>query len=160
MPKEREEREGARMLPEFVKITTVGQTVAGRVKKFGDNDNGHFAVMEPVYLRDKVGGSWDKFGTAAVGLSTDILRKLDVQKDGGKFFLFQFVDTEATTRGGIKKKFKVYELDAAESSALDKKAVDRRVERDAAERNGTAAPFGFSAPEREPGEEETDGPII
>lgn len=119
MAKERTEKP----LPEFVKITKVGQTVAGKITRFGKGSLGtYFAILEPGLLRDVEGGQWDMFGSFAVNLSTDMIRKVDPAKDSGKFFVFKFASTEQTSKGGTKKIFKVLELEPDEERELIGKA--------------------------------------
>lgn len=142
------ERE-SKPLAEFVKITKIGQTIAGKMTRYspGTEGNSPFVVFEPAFLREEVGGKWTGYGNAAFGLSTDIARKADA-KDVGKWLLFQFHDTEPTNKGGVKKLFKVYELDAAEVTALQGKAG-----------LGAGLP-AFATPEREPGEDDSDSDLI
>lgn len=118
------ERESRNDLAEFVKITTIGQSVAGQVKSFGVNDNGALVVMEPVLLRDGHDGKWQRYGTVAVGLSADLAAKVDEKKDVGKFLQFTFARTEPTKFGNNKKIFLVAELSLDEIREIAKEAED------------------------------------
>ena len=132
MATEREAKPGQRILPEFVVVGTIGQTVGGKVVKFDSNSNGAFVVLSPVCLRTAIGGAWYQYASAAFGIGADIGRKVDARRDVGKFLLFQFVDTEATNKGSMKRIFKVIELDPPEVAALLRKAENKDAERAAA----------------------------
>lgn len=144
MPVERKEKP----LPEFVKITKEGQSVAGRIVRFGKGKLGtHFVILSPIFLRDQQGGQWEKYGEAAVNLSTDMLRKVDLAKDAGKFLVFNYTQKVATEQGGEKKIFRVLELDDKEIKELDGKAKN----------NGNAKPPAAAKPEPSDYDDEDPG---
>lgn len=131
MAKEREAKPGARVLPEFIKLTRVGQSVAGKIVKFDKNENGDFFTLAPVFVREKLGGVWLRYDAAAFGITADIARKIDDDPtlEVNRWLVFYFKDTEATTRGTKKKLFKVSELEPAEVKALLARAIDKTQER-------------------------------
>lgn len=110
---------------DFAKMARPGQSIAGKIVRFGTTDNGDFAVFSPGYLREQIGGEWEKYGTVAVGLSTDIREKIDQKNDKNKSFIFLYDRNEPTNRGGQKKIFKVLELDDREAGELDAKSKFR-----------------------------------
>ena len=131
MGKERGEREKVNV--QFAKITRIGQSVAGTITRFGENDNGPFMILGGdgsfAYAREQPGAEWQKFESFAVGLSTNLAEKIFPDKDKGSAFACRYRDNEKTSRGGEKKMFKVLHLDAAELAEIDSKAVDNRAER-------------------------------
>jgi hypothetical protein len=130
MPTERAEPD--KINAPFVKINRVGQSVAGKVVRYGENDNGPFFVLEPAFAREAIGEKWQKHTTFAIGLSAGIVRKVKGAEDVGKHLLFVFHDTEAVDRG-TKKLFKVFTLDSAEVLKLETEAEDHIAERAAKE---------------------------
>lgn len=112
-----QEREAVRTLAEFVKFTTLGQAVAGRVKSSGKNDNGDFITVSPALVRKARGADWERFADVAVGLTTDLSMKVD-SRDVGKFLVLEFNDTEPSRKGQPKKLFRVFELSLAEMKGL------------------------------------------
>ncbi len=98
---------------EFVKFTTIGKSVAGRVKSFGKNDQGTFIVFEPVFVRPTRNGKWSKYGGAAVGLTTDLRRKI-FDSDVSKVFRITFNDTKPSQNPDPQKLFLVEELERDE----------------------------------------------
>lgn len=107
---------------EFVKMRTIGTAVAGRVTRYGNNDNGPFIVLEPIFVKER-GGVWRKYGGAALGLTTDLRRKIDAD-DKGKILQIEFVDTQESRSGAPQKLFKVFDLDNSEASAIAKGATE------------------------------------
>ncbi len=97
----------------FFKFTTIGQQVAGVVKRYGNSDNGPFIVFEPVLVRNARGEQMHSFASAAVGLTTDLKLKVS-QTDVGKCLALTFTDTEPTKKDSNKKLFRVEELDRGE----------------------------------------------
>lgn len=109
---------------EFVSLTKVGQTVAGKVKSYnpkGEKTSG-FVLLSPIFLRDTPTGDWIGFASGALNLSTDIARKFDQDRDMGTRMLFNFHAEEKTSRGGVKKLVKVWTLEDAEAAAIAGKA--------------------------------------
>jgi hypothetical protein len=121
---------------DFARMTRPGQSIAGKIVRFGATDNGAFAVFSPGYLREQIGGEWEKYGTVAVGLSTDIRDKIDEKTDKNKSFVFVYDRNEPTSRGGQKKIFKVLELDDKEAGELDAKSKFRGALYEAPEQSG------------------------
>ncbi len=114
-------REREADLYEFVKIRDVGMSVAGRITRYGENENGPFIVMQPIFVQATRGGEWKKYGGAAVGLTTDLRRKVN-PPDVGRVLMLTFSDTQPSKQGTPMKMFKVYELDEREVTALSGKA--------------------------------------
>ncbi len=112
-----QEREAVRTLAEFVKFTTLGSAVAGRVKLTGRNDNGDFITISPALVRKARGASWERFADVAVGLTTDLSMKVSA-RDVGKFLVLEFNDTEPSRKGQPKKLFRVFELSLDEMKGL------------------------------------------
>lgn len=139
MATERTAAPGKRLLPEFLKFTRIGQQVCGRITKYEQNKNGPFVVMEPVLVMEK-DGTWSRYAGAALGLTTDLGRKI-IAGDVGKFLQVVFRDTEPTDQGSDKKIFAVLDLDNDEIRAIAAKTVDRRAERAAQETDGKAQPL-------------------
>ena len=109
------EREAVRS--EFVKFTTIGQAVAGLVTDFRENDNGPLIEISPVIQRAGRGKEWQRFGSVAVGLGTDLARKIS-RNDVGSLLLIEFKDKEPTTKGSDLKIFRVLELERDELAKL------------------------------------------
>lgn len=101
----------------FFKFTAKGQAIAGIVKRHFNGDNGHAFILSPCVIKSEPDGETTTYQAAAVGLSTDMLIKVDVAADVGKCLLFEFVDTEASKKGSPRKIFRVGELTTGE---LDK----------------------------------------
>ena len=98
----------------FFKFTEIGQVAAGFVKRHFSGDNGDAFVLAPAVLRETATGQPKTYHGAAVGLSTDMLRKVDTRADVGKFLSLQFIGTEPSKKGSPTKLFKVLELTAGE----------------------------------------------
>lgn len=107
---------------EFVKLNTLGKSVVGRVTRYGTNDNGSFIVLEPIFIQDAPSAKWKRYGGAAVGLSTDLRRKID-ESDKGKILQITFTDTQPVAgQPSPQKLFKVLDLDNAEATEISDKA--------------------------------------
>jgi hypothetical protein len=130
-----ERNEAEKINAQFVKITRIGQTVAGTIKQFGKNSVSEFFVLSPAYAREQVGGEWMKFESMAVGLSAGLVRKINADRDKGINILCHYRDDEQTEHG-VKKVFKVMQLDTAELAEIEGKATDRRAERAEQEQKG------------------------
>ncbi len=133
-------KEQDKLKEQWAKITRVGQTVAGTITRFGDNEQGPFMILGNVegkgpfaYAREQVGGEWMKHNAFAVGLSAGLVRKINTDKHKGAAVLCHFHDTEVMEKGGTKKLFKVMVLDAAELAEIESKATDTREQRAARE---------------------------
>jgi hypothetical protein len=113
------EREAQTNRAPFHKFTEIGQALAGRVTKFGNNDNGAFIELHPVLSREERGGAWVREDAAiAVGLATDLGMKIDGRADMNKYLLIEFTDTEPSKRGQPKKIFRVLDLTLKEIVGL------------------------------------------
>jgi hypothetical protein len=114
MPQERE----AAPMGAFFKFTELGQSIAGRIAKYGNHEqNGPFVTLAPVLVWPSRGGKPMRYLTAAVGLSTDLKLKVRAE-DVGTFMSFTFRDTEPTTKGAALKRFKVLTLTGEEMREL------------------------------------------
>lgn len=136
-----ERHEPEKVNAQFVKITRIGQTVAGTITRFGENDNGTFMILGGdgksfAYAREQLGGEWMKLESFAVGLSAGLVRKIQQDRDKGIVVLCHYRDDEKTEKGGVKRIFKVVQLDASELADIEAKATDRRAERAEQEQNG------------------------
>lgn len=125
MPTTREDQQFA----EFYAFNAIGQTVAGRVTRFGKNDNGMFAILSPVLVRGADANKPDgvrfwRFHEIAIGLSANLRAKL-VEEDLGKFFRLTFTDRVPSRGQTPKKVFHVEELTRDEMTALAKDAEDK-----------------------------------
>lgn len=78
--------------------------------------------MEPVFVQ-RPGGPWARFGSAAVGLSTDLRRKV-TEADVGKALMLTYHATSPSDKGSPQKLFKVFEMDGEEIKGLADQAPD------------------------------------
>ena len=121
MPMKRE----ARQLSEFFKFKSVGQIVVGQVDKFGSAGqyDTQFMILSPVCIRVSKDGTPQKFGSVALGLSADLLSKINPRKDLGSYLSIEFTGREPSKKGKPKKVFEVMELTGDEFSKLEKRAM-------------------------------------
>ena len=113
----------------FFKFTKIGQSVAGMIRdhrtvRTSDGES-TFIVMRPVLIHDgsKKSGSplYERYESAAIGLSTDLKLKIKANDVGG-IVRITFTDTEASRKGNPRKIFLVEDLDNAEIRALNETA--------------------------------------
>ena len=103
----------AQNLAEFVKLSTIGAAIFGKIVSKGQNGNGAFVTMAPAAFRASGGEKFARFGELAVGLSTDLASKV-TDADVGKLMLFVFVATKKTAKSPMKI-FNVWELTGDEA---------------------------------------------
>jgi len=120
MPTKREPRE----LSEFFKFTTIGQVVAGKIEKFGraGQYDTQYMILEPACIRETEDGNPRKFGGVAIGLSADLLAKINPRSDSGTYISIQFTGREPSGKGKPRKIFEVLELREDEYTRLEKRA--------------------------------------
>lgn len=106
---------------EFVKLRTIGMAVCGRISRYDTNQNSDFVIMQPIFVRRSHDGKWQKYGAGAVGLSTDLARKIS-REDVGKVIMAEFKDTKESASGSPQKLFGVFELEKEEIIAMNDKA--------------------------------------
>lgn len=114
----------SKTMAEFFKFTQIGQAVAGLITSFKTSENGPFALFEPVLIRDNPDEPPKRYAGVAVGLSTDLKIKLDMQQDVKKFFSIEFAEKEPTSKGSDRKIFRVLELTRDEMKALAAGTLD------------------------------------
>lgn len=121
MPMKRE----AQPLSEFFKFRNVGQIVAGQVDKFGTAGefNTQYMILSPVCIRESKDAKPQKFGSVAVGLSADLIAKINPRKDLGVYLSIEFTGREPSKKGQPKKVFEVQELTEDEFTKLEKKSM-------------------------------------
>lgn len=103
-------------LAEFVKFTTLGAAVFGRIKKYGSNNNGPFVTFEPAGYRPATGAPFTRYQEVACGLTTDLAAKVS-EGDTGKMLIFLYVGSRPTSNKP-QKLFNVYEIGASEAKSL------------------------------------------
>ena len=120
MAQERASREMA----EFFKFSHIGQSVVGFVETFGAGGqyNTKYALFEPVLIRESDSGPLRRFGSVAIGLSADLLSKLNVNRDAQQYFGIKYIDNEPTGKGSPKKIFRVMKLEEREFLRLAEQA--------------------------------------
>lgn len=104
-------------LSEFVKVTAVGQQVIGKVVRYFQTSNGPAVELAPVMIRNRNDGQGERFGSLALGLSTDLQRKVSAS-DLGKVLAVAHTGLRPSTKGSPTKLFQVFELDAADLAEL------------------------------------------
>lgn len=120
MPVKREARE----LSEFFKFKEIGQIVVGQASKFGVTGQfgTQYMVLEPALLRAAKDAKPAKFGSLAIGLSADLLAKINPRTDEGVYLSIEFVGREPSKKGSPKKMFDVSELTEDEFTRLENRA--------------------------------------
>ena len=120
MPVKREARE----LSEFFKFKQPGQIVVGVADKFGTTGqfNTQYVVFEPALLRGDTNGTPTKYGSLAIGLSADLLAKINPRTDVGMYLSIEFTGREPSKKGAPKKVFEVLELSKEEFERMEKRA--------------------------------------
>jgi hypothetical protein len=121
MPTERK----ARDLSEFFKFTAFGQIVVGQVDKFfgpSGQYNTMSVVLVPALIRTNKGAQPKKYGSIALGLSGDLMAKLDMKADVHRYLSIEYVRKEPSKKGNDTKIFDVQELSEEEFSRMEAKA--------------------------------------
>jgi len=80
-------------------------------------------VLSPVLIRQSAEGTPQKFGSVAIGLSADLISKVNMRRDVGRYISVEFVMLEPTDKGADKKIFEVNELNMLEFSKLESRAT-------------------------------------
>lgn len=114
----------ARPLAEFFKFRSIGQVVAGKVDTFGKSGqfDTQYMTLVPAIIRESKDGTPRLFGSIAVGLSADLLAKINPRTDTGVYLAIEFTGREPSKKGSPKKVFEVSELSEAEFSRLESRA--------------------------------------
>jgi hypothetical protein len=120
MAQERESREMA----EFFKFTKVGQSIVGWIETFGQGGQygTKYALFEPVLIRENESAPLRRFGSVAIGLSADLLSKLNINRDAQKYFGIKYIDNQPSGKGSPKKVFRVMQLEEREYLKLQEQA--------------------------------------
>jgi hypothetical protein len=120
MPMKRE----AQPLSEFFKFRSRGEMVVGQIDKFGSSGqfDTQFMVLAPAIIRSDSGAQPKKFGSVAVGLSADLLSKINPRKDAGIYISIEFTGTEPNKKGSPKRIFDVNEYSESEFAKLESRA--------------------------------------
>lgn len=115
----------AKELAEFFKFRQIGQVVIGYVDAEGVSGQygTRYIVMEPVLIRVTPEAAPQQFGSVALGLSADLLSKINPKKDIGRCLSIEYVKDEPSPKGNPKRIFKVLELTAQEFTALGNRSV-------------------------------------
>lgn len=121
MPTKRE----AQPMSEFFKFHSPGQAVAGQIDKFGHSGqfDTDFMVLAPAIIKQDRGSTPKLYGSVAVGLSADLLSKINQQKDTGIYVSVEFTHTEPSKKGSPKRIFEVNELSESEFTKLESRAT-------------------------------------
>lgn len=109
----------------FFKFVAQGQAIAGLVKRHFNGDNGHAFILSPCVILSPDTGETKMYDAAAVGLSTDMLIKVDVHADIGKVLFFKFVSTEPSAKGSPRKIFQVGVLSPGEFDKMTMRVHSR-----------------------------------
>lgn len=114
----------ARPLAEFFKFRAIGQVVAGKVDTFGKSGqfDTQYMTLVPAIIRESKDGTPRLFGSIAVGLSADLLAKINPRTDTGVYLAIEFTGREPSKKGSPKKVFDVSELTEAEFTRLETRA--------------------------------------
>lgn len=118
----------AKPMGNFFKFTEIGQMACGKVRAFRSSENGDFVILEPAIIRPSKDGKLACYATAPIGLSTDMLQKVDARSDVGKLLLFKFVGKEPTKKGSPLKVFEVLDLEQHEYDQLLNRSEDHSSE--------------------------------
>jgi hypothetical protein len=116
----------AQPMSEFFKFRTVGQVVVGQIDKFGTSGvyDTQFMVLAPAIIRADPNAQPKKFGSVAVGLSADLLSKINPRKDLGVYISVEFTGTEPSRKGKPKRIFSVSEYSNLEFNKLENRATE------------------------------------
>lgn len=103
-------------LAEFVKLNVIGAAVLGFVERQASNQSGRFLTLSPAAYRASKDGPFVRFEEMALGLSTDLARKI-LPNETGHILLAVFVGTKPTAQSPMKL-FNVFDITAEEAKAL------------------------------------------
>ncbi len=109
------------VISEFVKWKELGITVVGKIVSFGNNKNGDFVELAPVLYRVNDNAKWTRYDRLAVGLTTDLQRKVR-REDVAAIIFIKYDDTRPSPSGSPQKLFKVFDVSKEEAADFAKNA--------------------------------------
>lgn len=106
----------AAALAEFAKLNEIGAAIFGQITKYGTNNSGPFVIFSPAGYRERASDKFERFQEVALGLSTDLLAKIQAADVGAILFIV-LVATKPTQKSPMKI-FNVWAISASEARSI------------------------------------------